>query len=163
MDSEAFLPLHPRDISPEIGRRVQHFADLVDATVAELAARHGADTKGLATGGAHATYGRYFNLNGLGMFLAFSPSLWVRYGETPIWLTIKEIVEKDWVITGRIREGLDLLPLGRFQRVPETEGPNTIGLELPLGVEQPDVIAAIIEQVKQIAQCCATKGTEPIK
>jgi hypothetical protein len=41
-------------------------------------------------------------------------------------------------------------------RVPETESKNTVGLELLLGVEQPDVIAAVISQIKQVAECCAS-------
>jgi len=162
MDSEAFLPLHPRDISPEIGRRVQHFADLVDAVVAELVARHGADTKGLTTGGTQSTYGRYFKLNGLGMFLAFSPKLWARYGETPIWLSVHEIDGKRWLATHSIAKKLEKLPPGEFRRVPPTESLNTVGLELPLGVEQPEVIAALAEQIKQVAQCCASMAPEPM-
>ena len=163
MNSEAFLPLHPRDISPEIGRRVQHYADLVDRVVEELAARNGADKKGLTTGGNQVTYGRYFNLNGLGMFLAFSPRLWAGYGETPIWLTIKEIIEKKWSLTHRVREGLDRLPLDKFRRVPESESPCTVGLELLLGAEEPVVIAAIVEQVKQVAQSIAATKIEAMK
>jgi hypothetical protein len=162
MDSVAFLPLHPRDISPEIGRRVQHYADLVDDVVTELE-KHGADRKGLTTGGKQVTYARYFNFNGLGMGLAFSPRLWALYGETPIWLEIKEIIEKKWKLTRRVREGLDRLPPGKFRRVPESESPNTVGLELLLEAEKPDVIAAIVEQVKQVAQSIADTITEAMK
>jgi len=154
MDTEAFLPLHPQDISLEIGRRVQNFADFVDLIVAELAAHHGADLKGLTTGGSQSEYGRYFRLLGFGMFIAYSPRLWARYGETPIWLSVKEIADDEWSITRRVTEGLGQLPPGKFRHVPETESPNTIGIELPLGIEQPDVIAAVIEQVKEVAECC---------
>ena len=160
MDSEAFSPLHPRDISPEIGRLVQRYADLIDATVAELGACHGAETRGLTTGGTQVTYGRYFKFDNLGMFIALSPILWARYGETPIWLSVKEIVDGKWVVTHRVREGLNRLPSGKFRRVPETVAEHTIGLELPLGVEQPDVIAALVEQVKQVVQCCAAAVPE---
>jgi len=76
-------------------------------------------------------------------------------------LTVKEITEKRWLITRRVREGLDLLPPGRFRRVPETESLNTIGLELPWG-RAADVIAAIVDQVKMVAQCCAATKPEPI-
>jgi hypothetical protein len=154
MDSDAFLPLHPQDISSEIGKRVQHFADLVDSIVHELVANHSADTKGLTTGGSQSAYGRYFKLLGFPMFLYYSPRLWSRYGETPIWLDVKEITDEGWSITRRVIDGIDQLPQGKFRRIPETESKNTIGLELPLGVEQPDVIADVISQIKQVAECC---------
>jgi hypothetical protein len=156
MDTEAFLPLNPQDISTEIGRRVQHFANLVDYVVYELAANHGADIAGLTTGGSQSAYGRYFKLIGFGMFLQYSPRLWSRYGETPIWLDVKEIIEEKWSITRSVIDGIDQLPQGKFRRIPETESKNTIGLELPLGVEQPDVIADVIGQIKQVAECCAS-------
>jgi len=40
MDSDAFLPLTDNDVSSEIGRRVQQFADLIDTVVAELSTNH---------------------------------------------------------------------------------------------------------------------------
>lgn len=154
MDSEAFLPLHPQDVSSDIGRRVQHFASLVDSVVYEFADNHGADIAGLSTGGSQSDYGRYFKLNEFGMFLKYSPRLWSRYGETPIWIEVKEVTEEGWSITHRVIDGINQLPQGRFRRIPETESKNTIGLELLLGVEKPDVIADVIKQIQQVVECC---------
>ena len=156
MDTEAFIPLHPHDLSSEMGRRVQHFADLVDRVVEELVSQHGADISGLSTGGSQSEYGRYFRLDGFPMFLSYAPKFWARFGETPMWLYVYDEIDDKWGTTPRIREGLDRLAPSKYQKVPESESPNVVGLELPLGVELHDVIASVIDQIKQVAKSCAT-------
>ncbi len=158
MDGEAFLPLTDADLAPAFGRRIQQFADLVDATVAELVSNHGVDTKGLTTGGKQATYGRYFITNGIALFLGLSPSYWARYGETPLWVQVYErIPEKSWTASDRIREKLKRLYSDRPSFLMELEGQCNVAIDLPIGVDQQDVIESIIEQIKRIAETCGVE------
>ncbi len=151
VDREAFLPLQPNDTSPAIGRRVRQYAELVDTVVAALVADHGADTKNLSTGGAKSTYGRFFHFGGLGFFFAYCPVLWAQYWETPMWLSVGEA---DWSYTERIRNALSNALASDNRPVLVSEGRITVPIDLPLGVDQSDVVSAIIDQVRQIAVVC---------
>ena len=156
MDGEAFLPLQSNDLSPEIGRRVQQYAELVDSIVSELAAKHKADTKGLSTGGSKADYGRYFLLNGLGCFLGYRPSLWGKYWETPIWLSVSE---KDWTNTPRIYDLLSRYSTSRGIGVFRVEDKTTLPIELPLGAEKDEMLSAVISQINEITNFSTPNST----
>jgi hypothetical protein len=156
MDSQAFLPLLPEHLGADLGMRVQHFADLVDDVVAELVRNHGANTKSLTTGGHQATYGRYFRLSGLAFFFQYSPVLWARYGETPFWLWVKHITKTRWTSPNWIGKGLDRLPAGKYLRVPHSDEANTVGLDVPVGVERDEVLMALVNQVKEVAGAVAS-------
>ena len=156
MDGEAFLPLQSNDLSPEAGRRVQQYAELVDSIVSELVAKHKADTKGLSTGGSKADYGRYFLLNGLGCFLGYRPSLWGKYWETPIWLSVSG---KDWKNIPRIYDLLSRYSASREIRVFRVEDRATLPIELPLGAEKDEVLSAVISQINEITKFSAPNAT----
>lgn len=152
VDGEAFMPLTDLDLSPEMARRIQNFADLVDMTVAEMSANHDADATGLTTGGSQSEYGRYFRYRGLGLFIVYSPRLWLGEAETPIWLRVAEQLEDGWRVTPKVLDGLARLP-SRCQRPVDPNLQNVVSLDLPLGVERPDVIDSLIEQIKEICDC----------
>ena len=157
MDSDAFLPLSENDVSSEIGRRVQQYADLIDEINNELVAHHGADTKNLTSGGSQSEYGRNFRLSQFVLFLYFAPKLWASYGETPIWLKVKELKSEGSKRISeeskRIKEGIQNLP-GTYIKVPESEAPNIVGLELPLRVEKDIIISSLINQIKEVCKFC---------
>lgn len=150
MDSDAFLPLSEDDVSSEIGRRVQQYADLTDDVFKELIANHGADSTGLTSGGSQSEYGRNFRFGQFILFLYFAPKLWTRFGETPIWLRVKEINSEG---SKRIKEGIENLP-GTYIKVPESESTNIVGLELPLRVEKDIVVSSLINQIKEVCKFC---------
>ena len=154
MDSDAFLPLSEDDVSSEIGRRVQQYADLIDDVVNELIANHGANSKGLTSGGSQSEYGRFIRYGSFGLFLSYCPIRWSRFGETPIWLSVKEVLADTWEITPRVKEGIKLLP-GKYTKVPESEGANIVGLEPSLRVEKDVVISSLINQIKEVCKFCS--------
>ena len=156
MDSDAFLPLNEHDLSRQTGRRMQQFADLVDDVVAELARNHGASTKGLTTGGSQSTYGRYFAYADLGFFFCYSPQLWARYGESPMWLQVTDAASGKWVDSPQIRERVARLCGATPRRVAEIDGRLSVAMYLPLGVERIEVIGRIIDQIKWVANGCSS-------
>lgn len=158
MDSTEFLPLGPHDVSRHLGQRVQQFADLVDKVVAVLVHTHGANTKGLTTGGNQATYGRYFRLGTLACFLAYAPPLWARYGETPLWLRVKN---EEWKTPQSLREQLHRAFAGLPNRVCEDEGYLYVGINLPVGIESGGVIAEIVRQILFTAEKCPSGSGAP--
>ena len=154
MDGQAFVPLKDQDLAPERGQRIQQFADLVDDVVSELTTHHGASKNGLMTGGWQSTYGRYFILKGLACFFCFSPSMWARQGETPIWLSLKDIDGTEWRDTQRLQNALaQCCTVDRRPYAPTGKGPCA-GIYLPVGVERPEVIRTIIEQIIDIVAAC---------
>ena len=59
---------------------------------------------------------------------------------------------------------LDKLPAGKYQRIPYSDGPNTIGLDVPIGVERDEVLQVLIAQVKEIvAAVSSVQPNKPIK
>lgn len=151
MDSTEFLPLGPEDLSRLIGQRVQQFADLVDRVVTLLVRSHGANTKGLTTGGRQSTYGRFFRLHSLGCFLAYSPPMWSRYGETPLWLVVKDA---DWQSSKTLHDQVHRLFAGSPNRVCEHDGETYVGIRLLVGAESATVIADIVRQILMVAERC---------
>jgi hypothetical protein len=155
MDTVGFLPLRASELAPEIGRRVQQFADLVDHVVLEqLVPNHGASVKNLSTGGGKSAYGRFFLMKGLGCFFCFSPSLWGQHGR-PMWQSVKEA---DWSQTQRIRDLLDQYAADIGSVVADdTRGGPCVPIELPTGREKADVVATVVQQIAGILGKISTK------
>ena len=151
MDSTEFLPLAPADVSRQIGQRVQQFADLVDRAVGILVRDHGANTKGLGTGGTQSTHGRFFLLRSLSYFLAYSPPLWSRYGETPLWL---RVTNEEWKAPRSLYDQIHKIFAGLPNRVCEEDGDIYVGIGLPVGVESAGVIEEIVRQILWTAERC---------
>lgn len=156
MDSEAFVPLRAEDLSSSIAWKVQHFANLVDQVVAQMVSDHGAEKRSLSTGGSQSAYGRYFFFEGYILFFFYSPLLWARYGETPIWL---QIWNEEWGSTPEIEAGIACMHAGKYIHVPATEDQNILGLDPKLRSEQQDVISDMIRQVKEAVQSCHNSRT----
>jgi hypothetical protein len=157
MDSTEFLPLTSQDVSRHVGQRVQQFADLVDRAVALLVRDHGASTKGLTTGGAQSSYGRYFLIKTLGCFLVYSPPLWARFGETPLWLRVKS---RDFKVPPGLDEKVHAAFARRPNRVCDHDGSSYVGIDLPIGVETNVVLSEIARQVVWAADHCDLQAQE---
>lgn len=158
-DSDAFLPLRAADLSPEIGRRVVQFSELVTSVVEELVRKHGASTEGMKTGGSATTYARHFMRNGLGCALQFNPERWARaeMAETPLWLEISKAESKSaWY--NPPPEVVDALRTHFAQRPSRLDAAKRpcVAIDLPLGAEKHEVVAAIVKQVLAVAALCAS-------
>jgi len=84
MDSDAFLPLRPSELSQEIGKRISQFADIIDEAMLLLKSRNkDISTKNLTVGTSRTLYGRYFRYKDtIGGYLYFHR----RYGLSQVFL-----------------------------------------------------------------------------
>ena len=91
-DAEAFLPLSPEELGPAFPRRMRGLTRLVDDVIDARGVQEGWLTvKGLAAGGARASYGRYFRYIDLDghqreCFFGVNFDLWAEREDTPLWL-----------------------------------------------------------------------------
>ena len=92
-DQEAFLPLKPHEIAPEIPRRMLQFNQLVDDAVELARKRDIVNTAGLNVTPRPHGYGRYLRLGSgnaniwVGAWFGIDYSLWAKSRETPLWIT----------------------------------------------------------------------------
>lgn len=92
IDSNSFIPLSENDLSPQIGRKVSAYYNLVDEVIYELSKndnyKQGKLTEGKPTKEAGYYKYRYFKNFGLTFGLNFN--YWTQFADTPFWLRISE-------------------------------------------------------------------------
>ena len=148
-DQDAFLPLKPHEIAPEIPRRMLQFNRLV-YDVVELAKEHNiVNTENLNVTPRPHGYGRYLRLGNegagvwAGAWFGVNFELWAKSRETPLWITFTSD-NWDGVITVdelRDRLGNDIW----------ANTPNSIPIHLTTGVEYGEVLADVVERLIEIA------------
>jgi len=163
MDSQAFTPIHPDELSFAVGRRVQHYADLVDKVLQVLKDRHGASTRNLSTGGSQSTHGRYFILEdfeGLGFFFSYNPRYWARFWETPMWLRVSKLEgSKTWLPpTTQIKDLLSQAFLTDPGKLIFDGNAVSVAIVLQTEVEEGDLITDATKQIVEIANICKLKS-----
>ena len=95
VDSESFLPITEKDMSPEIPRRILSYNSIVDKVIDCLVKDNILSTKGLKATPEKWGYRRYaFNEN-LTISVDVNFEKWARNVDTPIWLEISE----QWKVT----------------------------------------------------------------
>jgi hypothetical protein len=152
MDSEAFLPLLPEELSSTSWRRIVEFGSIVDDATATLSAMKLISLKGCRSAAGNGYYGRYAWLRGVGVFLIADVRKWVKYSSTPIWLSVygSRWRESNAVAT---RKALASLEVASPPRVfIATDGFPTVPLFLPTGVERVRVVEAVVAQVETISR-----------
>ena len=150
MDSEAFLPLRPSELSQEIGKRISQFADIVDEAMLLLRSRNkDISTKNLTVGTSKTLYGRYFKYKEvIGGYLYFSPPLWAESGVSPMWLKLTMIINADWEVTPHLKKLLVQAAVNYPTRVSADE--QSIALILPCGAEKQEVLEEIVRQTIEV-------------
>ena len=145
-DQEAFLPLKPHELAPEIPRRMLQFNRLVDDAVELARERDIVNTDRLNVTPRPHGYGRYLRLGSrdagvwAGAWFGVDHTLWARSRETPLWITFHYW---DGVITVdelRDRLGNDIW----------ANTPDSIPFHLPTGVEYDKVLADVVERLVSI-------------
>ena len=145
-DQEAFLPLKPHELAPEIPRRMLQFNRLVDDAVELARERDIVNTDRLNVTPRPHGYGRYLRLGSkeadvwAGAWFGVDHTLWARRRETPLWITFHYW---DGVITVdelRDRLGNDIW----------ANTPDSIPFHLPTGVEYDKVLADVVERLVSI-------------
>jgi hypothetical protein len=155
MDTEAFLPIRSNELSQEIGRRVNQYAELVDEVVALLGQKKSEDisTKGLTTGGNHSAYGRFFKYqNKIGAFLQYSPTLWSKTGVSPLWLLLKDATSSvKWAYHSGITEALQMHSQNSPYRLTDSDdGSLILALPLVCGVEKAVVVESLAKEILSV-------------
>ena len=152
-DQEAFLPLKPHEMAPEIPRRILQFNQLVDDAV-ELAREHDSvNTDRLNVTPRPHGYGRYLRLGSrdagvwAGAWFGVDHTLWAWTRETPIWITFHNW---DGVIT--VDELRDRLGNNIWANTRDS-----IPFHLPTGVEYDKVLVDVVERLVSIARQIAAE------
>ena len=149
-DSEAFLPLRPGQLGPDLPRLMLHLNQLVDDAVEHARTTEWLSVEGMLRTPQRDGYLRYFRLGGVLMWLAVSFKYWSLYRETPIWLGFQRAA---WGTTPEetdsILQRLDPLweesPPGYIDEV------DSIPVMLPTGVEYEAVLNSVVERLKYVA------------
>ena len=156
MDREGFMPFTDFVLGPEVGRAVKQLGDVVDDTVKCLVNKYGASTKGLSTGGSQGTYGRYFYLKGLSLFLFYSPEFWFKE-ECPVFLSFwgNQIDDQP-----ELRRKLNQYAMEHDLKVIDMQKKPAIGIPIKLYAENEEVIMSLAEDVMNIVQSCSGEYDE---
>ena len=154
-DKDAFLPLKPHQLAPEIPLRMLQFNRLVN-DVAELAReRNIIDTTGLKVTPKFHGYGRYLRLGSkdadvwAGAWFGINYTLWARSRETPLWITFSSDNWDDVITVDELRDrlGNDIW----------ANTPNSIPIHLTTGVEYEKVLADVVGRLVKIAEGIAAE------
>jgi len=150
MDTEAFLPLRSEEVtSVEIPRRHVQFAQLAIEAGEKAIAEGLCNTKGGLRQGTGLGYcGRYLRLGDTLVFLTFDCARWARFRSTPLWLRIDGDAQRP---RDDARQSLGKLRLENPPRLIEDDGYPWVPLAVPTGREWPGVVAAVVEQLTEVA------------
>lgn len=150
MDSEAFLPIQSTELSSGNGLRYLHYHQVVDATVEKLVSEKIVSRKGLRATPAYGKYTRYIKTETHGMGLQFNCQYWSEIQETPIWLSVQEIVGKKWVNSSSIKKKLHSLELLNPPKIIEYHNEILIPIYIPIGKEKGEVVNALFGQIVDV-------------
>jgi hypothetical protein len=148
IDSEAFLPLRPDEVSNvELPRRVINLADVGFEIVQSCEARNYCDRRGLKeTNGQHKA-GTYLRFGEYGAWFGLHLELWKAFEISPLWF---EFAGRDFGKPLRVRELLRVWQHNSPRRCFDWEDKVVVPAILPTGVEKGRVIAVVVEQVGEM-------------
>lgn len=164
MDTEQYVPITTAELTTNIYRRVHEFGTIVDEVAAKLTAEGVISQKGLRASGANGWYGRYAFLNGVCVLIHVSTYKWTKLAPNPLWITVfgqnwrgsdPTVASKALVAYGIANPTLLHYDHGGFP---------TVLLRVPTGAERHEVVAAVADQIRQLAPAVAAlAGTAPAK
>lgn len=157
MDSEAFLPLAPQELSGSVATRLLQYGDLIDRVVTRLAdhgiaAQKTTSGQGLWASAAAGWWGRYLALNGVVCLLRFAAGPWARDRATPIWLQVGYKGQPSVATTMAALAPLGAEPNRVFARQTFVD----VAIDIPVGLDRDAVVEALCAQVSRVASCLAT-------
>ncbi|MDE2887849.1 MAG: hypothetical protein OXR72_06510 [Gemmatimonadota bacterium] len=144
-DSDAFLPVHSEDISPDIGRRILSYNDLAYDVVDLGKTENWLDTKGLRATPQAYGYGRFFRFSGVAcvFWIGVNCERWAISDVTPMWLWIVDEAPKSM---DRISRALNVRIYDRW-----------IPIHLRKSVEFHAVLDDVASQLKEIGRVIGAK------
>ncbi len=146
-DEEGFLPLHADELSPDIGRRMIWYNQIVDdAVYARGLPQKWMNVEGVTSGGGKNGYTRYFRFSGVdpAFGLGVNYSLWARNGDSPVWLGL---YYDHW-------SKVNIHAVGRklSEEVVEADWFRWVPVHLKTGVEYDAVLDDVAAQLKRIGE-----------
>lgn len=148
-DATAFMPLKVEELGPDVPRRLMGLRTLVDHATQRLRESGLVSTKGLNATPQKTGYIQYIRLVGAQAAFGVDYHKWAKLRDTPLWLILGS--EKSPKPLEEIWEKLDsflrcdppeLFKMGNRAAMP---------IELPLGLEQDDVLDAIVRRLEDVA------------
>jgi len=94
VDKNSFLPLTEKDLSPNIGKKVNSFYEIVDGVIAELSKNEQCNNEGLTQGGKKNRYYVYRNYYNYTISFGLNFEYWAKEADTPFFLKIEERNDK---------------------------------------------------------------------
>lgn len=152
MDSEAFYPLAAEELSGSVAVRLRQYTGLIEKSVADLidadVATRGTSAIPTPTPGrGEAYWGIFFGLEDVMCFLHVSARSWAKDRATPLWL---QVGHKNQPPVEAVHAAL--APMNReANRVFRRRYCVDVAIDLPTGVEETEVVAAITGQIRRIA------------
>jgi hypothetical protein len=152
MDSQAFHPVAPEELSGSVAVRLQQYLELINKSVDRLIAG-GVATSGSSDfrrGGLRAGvqwWGRYFGVSGVSCLLRISTGPWARDRATPLWLQIGYNSNPSPATTWAA-----LAPLqAERNRVFRRKSCVDVAIDLLPGAEEEAVLDHIARQLQRVA------------
>ena len=117
MDSNAFIPLSPSDLGPEIARREERFYRILDELIDYLKADKSLSpsTKGVKATAYRQGYARAIRIRGYWISINYDRELWMNSSsrETPFWVAIRS--GSDWKQSDYILRALQSFPSAEIE------------------------------------------------
>ncbi|MCY4370021.1 MAG: hypothetical protein OXF41_11565 [bacterium] len=155
---EAFLPLRPEQLDPEIGRLISNLHRVVEDVCTRILRTDWADGSGFMfsrTGG----YIRYMRLGGCAVWFGLKYDPWSRLERTPIWLGFQTSARHDGIPRKLIRHW--------GENPPESLATESlVPIRLLTGCEYQEVLDDVVRQLQDLASAfqeiyTADVGTRP--
>ncbi len=153
-DEEAFLPVRPEELGPEVPRRLMGLKMLVDRATDRLVGLGLADLTGTRVQPLASGYGRYLRLAGAGARWGLDYGEWAAIRDTPLWLTLWGW-DQGWPETKpleEVRANLEPVRLSDPPGLVDRGDRLLVPIQLPVGVEQDAVLEGVVHQLVRIAQ-----------
>ncbi len=159
MDSEAFIPLGPEEMTSAIGTRMIQFSDIVNNLTDLLVHEGKASIKGLKATATANGFGRYMRIGPYGCMLQLNYGLWSNLRETPLWLTIMDAQGTGhWRYSPEARQRLSRWELDDPPRLMRSGNQLLIPLFLRPNAEREQVIAELHEEIDRIIAALEVEG-----
>ncbi len=159
MDSEAFHPLTTEELSGSVAVRLRQYTGLIEKSVTRMI-NTGVATRGTSEiptptpGRGEAYWGLFFGLENVMCFLHVSARSWAKDRATPLWL---QVGHKNQPPVAAVHAALEPLS-GEANRVFRRRYCVDVAIDLPAGVEEDAVVAAIVSQIQRVASLLESIG-----
>ena len=140
-DAHAFFPVHSEELSPDLGRRVVWYNQLVDHAVDSRGVpEKWMNIEGLAATAQRYGYGRYLHFSGVDgdFWFGVNHERWAGSGDTPLWLRVLD------------RTGVNMDEIARKLKVRVQD--EWIPVHIKTGVDYDEVLDDVVSKLKAIAK-----------